>query len=227
MKLETLERLCKIMEWVAEGNTYIFLSIVYVIASPFLLFVPLVLLFEKVWHYIDRKRKGKFYDPTDKVWTTKEEQAQKALKEKIENREIPLVAGNHVAPQKDGKFLFFEKRKLYLQTNQLVYVETEYNEKLHRFFDDNADWIERWQYWYGLNIVKADYEDIKEGMLYPQDFSVFKHGFLWHSIFLSDDKESGIWGSEHRYHEIDPDSEIPIKEQMERFPTKIYQAIDM
>ena len=89
-----------------------------------------------------------------------------------------------------------------------------------------SEWLETWQKWHGWDIIDVDYEDLKEGMFYPQDFHVFRHGFLWHSNFSSFDKESDLLGSIHYYYDIDPDSDIPIKEQMEQFMRKIYENVD-
>ena len=148
------------------------------------------------------------------------------MKEKLKNREIPLTVENHVTPNKNDKFFFYEKRKLKIPYDKLVYVETDYCEKLHHFFSDNAEWLETWQKWHGWDIAEYSYEDIKEGMLYPQDFAVFKHGFLWHSPMSSWDKESDLFGNIHYYYEIDPDSDTPIKEQMELLMRQIYDVVD-
>ena len=169
-----------------------------------------------------RKLKGKVYDSASKEWITKEEQ----LKEKQKNREIPLTVENHVTPNKNDRFFFFEKRKLSIPYDKLVYVETEYNEKLHNFFSDNAEWLETWQKWHGWDFAEYSYEEIKEGMFYPQDFAVFKHGFLWHSPMSSWDTESDLFGNIHYYYEIDPDSDTPIKQQMELFMRQIYDVVD-
>lgn len=220
MKQETLIRIDKVLTWVDEGNTYVIAAIGTVIAIPFLLIY-------EAWKFIVRIVKGLVYDHDSKEWITKEEKEKNKLKERQKNREIPLVVENHTTTNKDDRFYFFEKRKLTIPYDQLVYVENEYNEKMHRFFNDNADWLEDWQKWHGFDIANYDFEDIKEGMLYPQDFVVFKHGFLWHSPMSSWDKESDLFGNIHYYYEIDPESETSIKEQMDSFMSKIYNEIDM
>ena len=53
------------------------------------------------------------------------------------------------------------------------------------------------------------------------------HGFLWRAPFSTSDRESGIFGNSHYYHEIDPDSSTPIKEQMELFIRNVYEKIDI
>ena len=219
MKQESLIRLDKILNKVDDGNVFVVTAIVTIIIYPFIAIY-------QIWKYVVRKVKGKVYDPKSQEWITKEEQDKKILKEKLTNREIPLKVENHIMPNKDDRFYFFEKRKLTIPYDKLAYVETTYNEKLHRFFEDNAEWLDSWQKWHGLDIASYSYEDIKEGMLYPQDFAVFKHGFLWHSPMSSWDKDSDIFGSIHYYFEINPDSDIPIKDQMELFMRKIYENID-
>lgn len=203
MKQEALIRLDNILEYIDKGNMYVIAGIATIIAIPFL-------VINEAWKYIVRIIKGK----NDK------------LKEKLKNREIPLTVENHVTPNKNDKFFFYEKRKLKIPYDKLVYVETDYCEKLHHFFSDNAEWLETWQKWHGWDIAEYSYEDIKEGMLYPQDFAVFKHGFLWHSPMSSWDKESDLFGNIHYYYEIDPDSDTPIKEQMELLMRQIYDVVD-
>ena len=215
MKQEALKRLDNILDLIDKGNMYVIAGIATAVAIPFL-------LINEAWKYLARKLKGKVYDSASKEWITKEEQ----LKEKQKNREIPLTVENHVTPNKNDRFFFFEKRKLSIPYDKLVYVETEYNEKLHNFFSDNAEWLETWQKWHGWDFAEYSYEDIKEGMFYPQDFAVFKHGFLWHSPMSSWDTESDLFGNIHYYYEIDPDSDTPIKQQMELFMRQIYDVVD-
>ena len=130
MKQEALKRLDNILELIDKGNMYVIAGIATAVAIPFL-------LINEAWKYLARKLKGKVYDSASKEWITKEEQ----LKEKQKNREIPLTVENHVTPNKNDRFFFFEKRKLSIPYDKLVYVETEYNEKLHNFFSDNAEWL--------------------------------------------------------------------------------------
>lgn len=220
MKQETIVRLDKIMEKISDAHVYIFVTVCVFIASPFIIIYYL-------YNYIDRKVRRKVYDQKYKEWITPKEKALRELREKWQNREVPLVIENHATPDKNDQFLFFEKRKLFIPCDQLVYVESEYSEKMHRFFDENAEWLDTWQKWHGWDIAEYSYEDIKEGMLYPQDFAIFKHGFLWCSPFSTSDKEADIFGTVHYYYEIDPDSETPIKEQMELFIRKVYEKIDL
>lgn len=223
MKAETLFRIKKILEKIEKCNTFVILLVVVMSCFPFYVLYE---AYKYIVRCIDRKRKGLVYDQLYDEWVTKEKYAARVYKKKIEDREEPLVVKYHVTTDKDDVFFFFGKRKLVIPYDQLVYVETEYNEKLHQFFTDNAEWLEAWQKWHGWEIAEYDYEDIKEGMFYPEDFAVFRHGFLWHSPMSSGDNASGLSGSIHYYYEIDPDSAVPIKEQMEQFMRKIYHVID-
>lgn len=223
MKTETLFRIKKILEKIEKCNTFV-IFLVFIIS--FIPFRALYEIYKYIVRFINKRRKGMVYDLLNDEWITKEKYDARVLKEKIEAREEPLVVENHVVPDKDAQFFFFKKRKLIIPHDQLVYIETEYNEKLHQFFTDNAEWLETWQKWHGWEIAGYDYEDIKEGMFYPEDFAVFRHGFLWHSPMSSGDNASGLSGSIHYYYEIDPDSAVPIKEQMEQFMRKIYYVVD-
>lgn len=215
MKQETLIRLEQIIKKIDDGNIFVIIAIVTIVIYPFLAIY-------EVGKYVVRKVTGMVYDSKSQEWISKEEM----LKEKIKNREIALKVKSHVTPNKNDRFYFFEKRELVIPYDKIVYVETTYNVKIHRFFVENAEWLDTWQKWHGWDIASYNYEDIKEGMFYPEDFAVFKHGFLWHSPMSSWDKESDIFGNIHYYYEIDPDSSTSIKEQMELFMRKIYDSID-
>ena len=217
MKRETAERIYNKMEKIEENSICAILLILLLIALPFWS------IYDGI-KYIRHKIKREVFDSKTKKWRTKEEIEKDILIEKMENREIPLVVENHITPHKDDSFYFFKKRKWIIPSDKLVYVECEYNQKIHQFFDNNAEWLESWQRWHGFEIIEANYDDIKEGMFFPEDFSVFKHGFLWPSSSSSWYKE--IYGNIHYYYEIDPDSIIPIKKQMELFMRKIYEEID-
>lgn len=217
--LRTLILVHKVMAFVEQCHIYILAAIATVIAAPFLLLY---------WGfvYIYNKVKGNVYDNCLNEWVTKEKWEKEQYTKRIEKCEIPLVVENHVTTNKNARFLFFEKRKLVVPCDKLVYVEKEYCEEMHRFFSKNAEWLEAWQRWHGWDIVNYPSDDIKEGMLYPQDFSVFKHGFLWHSSLSSWDKDSDVFGNIHYYYEIDTDSQVPIKEQMDNMMTKIYEKVE-
>lgn len=219
MNIQTLEKVDEMLEVVEKWNSYAIALVLTVIAVPFI-------LLHEAWKYIVRKVRRMVYDETSKEWVTRAEYEKKIIRKRIENRELPLVMENHVSPDSTGCFLFFKKKKLTIPYDQLVYVETEYNEKLHCFFDENVEWLETWQRWFGWDIVEYDYEDIKEGMLYPVDFDVFKHGFLWHSPFSGIDQESGLNEETYYYYEINPDSEVSVEEQMEMMMSKVYKHID-
>lgn len=219
MNIKTWIKIDNAIELIFQCHVYVIVGICVLIASPF------ILLYKGAKH-VNRKVKGLVYDSVSKEWITKEQMEAKILRKKIEAREMPLDVEHHVTVDKNDKFLFFSKRKLIVPYYQLVYVEAEYDECIHAFFTENAGWLETWQRWHGFDIVEYDAEDIKEGMLYPQDYAVFKHGFLWRSPVSSWDKDSEVYGNIHHYFEIDTNSEMPIKEQMERMMSKIYDVIE-
>lgn len=219
MKYETWIKIDNASEFIFKVHIYLITVIGALIASPFILFY-------EGFKYVRRKVKGMVYDPVLKDWITKEKMEVNIRRSKIKAREIPLDTENHVPVDKNGDFFFFEKRQLKIPYDQLVYVETEYNEDIHAFFADNTEWLDTWQRWHGWDIAEYDAEDIKEGMFYPQDYAVFKHGFLWRSPLSSWDRESDVFGNQHHYFEIEPDSEISIKDQMDRMMRKIYGVLD-
>lgn len=133
----------------------------------------------------------------------------------------------HVIPDKKGKFLFEEDRKLVMEYNELVYVETTYNEWMHRFLDNNAKWLDKWQKWHGCEIKIHSSEEIKEGMMYEEDFAVFEHGFLWRSPSHTYDNVSERCGYIYMYYEMTYGTDAEIKEQMELMMSKIYNEIDL
>lgn len=106
MKQETLIRLDKILNKVDDGNVFVVTAIVTIIIYPFIAIY-------QIWKCVVRKVKGKVYDPKSQEWITKEEQDKKILKEKLTNREIPLKVENHIMPNKDDRFYFFEKKETY------------------------------------------------------------------------------------------------------------------
>ncbi len=221
MKNETLYKLDDILTTVSDKQSdalaFFLAAVGTLIALPFFLIYEFG--GEVYW-----RMKGYVRDKDTNRWISKMELAHKETNRRICNRELPLVTENHVVPKKDDPVIVFEKRKLVFPYNRLVYVETERCEKIRRFMEDDAEWLENWQQWYGYDIAEYDSELIKEGMFYPQDFAVFRHGFLCYSGRLNEDKESGLWGCMYQYYEIDPDSKIPIREQMERMIREIYKV---
>ena len=224
MKNETLYRLDQILSDVDEKQRDALVFCIAAVGTAIAL--PFILIYEGGCEVYWRM-KGYVRDKDTNNWVTKEQQARKDINRRICNRELPLVTENHVARKKNDPVFVFEKRKLVFPYNQLVYVETKRCEKIRKFMDDDAEWLDNWQQWYGYDIAEYDAEDIKEGMFYPQDFAVFRHGFLCYSGRLNEDKESGLCGCMYRYYEIDPDSKIPLREQMERMIREVYKVYDL
>lgn len=220
MKNETLYKLDQILSDVDEKQLDALAFCIAVVGT--LIALPFLLIYE-FGSDVYWRMKGYVRDKDTNRWISKTELARKETNRRIRNRELPLVTENHVARKNTDPVFVFEQRKLVFPYSQLVYVETKRCEKIRRFMEDDAEWLDNWQQWYGYDIAEYDAEDIKEGMFYPQDFAVFRHGFLCYSGRLMEDKESGLWGCVYRYYEIDPDSKIPIREQMERMIREIYK----
>lgn len=218
MKIETLKRIYKVIKAIDDALLYLICAIVIFTGLPF------AAIYKGI-RFIYRRLRGKLYDSNTDTWKTKEEIEKEEREKRILNREIPLVVKKHKTPKDGDRIMFFEKRKLKIPYDQIVYVETEYNEKMHSFMSTEKEWLNTFQKWYGFDIVHYNYEDIKEGMFYPQDFSVFRHGFLWCSNQSSGDIETKISGNIHYYFDIDMDSDIPIKTQMKSMMSKIYNEL--
>lgn len=224
MKTETLYKLDRILTKVDDAQTNAMVFCVSILGT--IVALPFVLVYEGC-KSVGRRMNGLVRDKSTGDWITKEQQARKERNKRIANRELPLTIDNHVTPNKDKVFFFFEKRKLVFPYSQLVYVETVRCEKIRRFMEEDAEWLDTWTRWYGFEIVEYAAEDIKEGMFYPQDFAMFRHGFLCNSGRLNEDKESGISGCVYRYYEIEPDSKNSIREQMESMIREIYKVYNL
>lgn len=215
----TAEEWKRASEFMAKMEEFNINAIAYIFT--FLAF-PFILVYAAIQEVYPRLR-GKIYDKSLHEWITKEEQQRRILREKYENRDLPIPPEGHSIEDDRWRFYFFEKRKLKIPYDQIVYVENEYNEKMHQFFEQNSDWLDTWQQWYGWDISHYDAEDIKEGMLYPQDYKLFRHGFLCNAGAHCVDSNADVSGTIHYYFDIDPDSDTPIKEQMSKMMSQIYQ----
>lgn len=130
----------------------------------------------------------------------------------------------HVTPKPtDGRFLFKEDRELKIPVNKVAYIETVHDKAIQRFLEEEKAWLQYWQEWYGIEIISVDNDSIRQGMVFPQDFTVFKHGFLWQSNINSGDGiNNGMRGDVGRYYELDPKGK-PLKEQMKDIANLIYK----
>lgn len=131
----------------------------------------------------------------------------------------------HITPEANDRFLFRRGNDNEDRQDIFVYVETEYDETIHRFFENEKEWITDLQRWYGIDIVREDGEEIKKKMVYPQDFTTFRHGFLWNtrSVSCRDDVvENAV---DYLYFDINPESEVSIKEQIRMAMGKVYDKL--
>lgn len=118
---------------------------------------------------------------------------------------------------------FHRERKLILGRTTIVYVENKYCDRMHKFFEEQAEWIKDFEQWHGVHVAFVDNEELKEGMFFPQDLdNCMNHGFLWNQNASSSEPEYGFSCINHYYIEIDPSSDEEIKKQMHIFMSKVY-----
>ena len=218
MTAEAWKRAARAMEKIEKVNTNIIAGVLTAIVMPF--YLPYAFAKD-----IYNRLSGKIYVKGFDEWITKEEHQKRIMQKKYQNRELPLPPEGHTIEDNRGRIYFFEKRKLKIPYDVVAYVETEHCAEMHRFMDENKEWLDAWQQWHGWDIRHYDAEEIKEDMLYPQDFDTFRHGFLWNSGASSSDHATGVFGSIHYYFDIDTSSDSTIKEQMDQMMSRIYNEI--
>ncbi|MCQ2212057.1 MAG: hypothetical protein MJZ36_00280 [Bacteroidaceae bacterium] len=138
------------------------------------------------------------------------------LIERIESGEVCMADLPHTRIEGDNVFAFHyedykgEKYKI----GSLVYVETEYNEPIHRFFKEQKEEVDKWERKYGYKILFLDQDDFFKNMCFPQERSMLKHGLLYNGGVSTGDREYSVnirpWG----YVELDPNNAIPIQGQL-------------
>ena len=140
-------------------------------------------------------------------------------------KRCPSKPIEHITPEANGRFLFRRDGNEEIRQDVFVYVETEYDETIRRFFENEKEWITDLQQWYGIDIIKEDGEEIKKRMVYPQDFTVLRHGFLWNtrSVRFRDDVVENAVAC--LYFDINPESEVSIKEQIRMAMGRVYKEI--
>lgn len=142
-------------------------------------------------------------------------------KGKINIAELPH---EHKKYRRDSAlFPFHRKKKLNLDFLEIAYVENNRCERMHRFFEEQAEWIKDFEHWHGFRIVFISNDDIKKGLLFPQDFDDYmNHGFLWNEHISSGDPEYGFDCQNHIFVDIELTSDEDIKKQMQLFMSKVY-----
>lgn len=140
-------------------------------------------------------------------------------------KRCPSKPIEHITPEANDRFLFRKTNDSDERQDIFIYVETEYDETIHRFFEDEKEWITDLQQWYGIDIIKEDGEEIKKKMVYPQDFTVFRHGFLWSTRMVAcrdDVVENAV---DYLYFDINPESEASMKEQIRMAMGRVYDKL--
>ena len=164
------------------------------------------------------------FDEDDNLVSKKknrEKREREELQRKVKSGEISLENYPHVTPPVERGFLFKEEDKF--PYDKLILVEAEPCPALHRFMEDNAEWLRKWCEWYGFDIITVNPDEIRRKMLFPQDFHVFRHGLLWYSASSSGEHEYGLSGDIHYYFDLDPDSEVPLQDQFDDLIEKVYR----
>lgn len=155
-------------------------------------------------------------------------------KEKEEVEEVKEVKP-HITPKpnvgsflfKRGSFLFKGDRALKVPYDKIAYVETEPDARIRKFFEKNKEWLRQWQEWYGIDIIFVDSNQIREGMVYPQDFYVFRHGFIWQMpISAGDGINDDERGDVAHYFELNTKDAQPLRKQMENFAAIVYRSVE-
>lgn len=221
MKYKTLCKLERVTDKLEVHLLVIGAIPVFILYSPFYLYSKLQ---EK---YEERKQKkflnnwtGNVEDIKKLSYGTKDELVEMG---KINIAELPHDHKNY--HRDSALFPFHRKKKLNLDFQEIAYVENKHCERMHRFFEEQAEWIKDFEHWHGFRIVFINGDDIKEALLFPQDFDGYmNHGFLWDEHTSSGDPEYGFDCQYHIYVDIELTSDEDIKKQMHLFMSKVYES---
>lgn len=198
---------------------------------------PILLLFfspvyfgikAKKWH--KTRKKAQLLDKSvitpDVIKELDYDDKERLLKEgRIVISELPhTLRSNHSSGQLYLCY-FHKERKLVLDFQTIAYVENKYCERMHRFFEEQSEWIKEFGEWHAWKIEFIDCETMKEGMFFPKDFKEhMNHGFLWNAYTSSGDSEYGFTGDRHLYFDINLATDDEIKQQMHLFMSAIYSS---
>lgn len=223
MKYETICTLEKITEKTE-------LSLFCIAAAPVVvLCLPVI-----AYKHIRDKRQKKMEEERKEDWSGRVEDIKKLsyttknyLVEtgKIKISELPHDRKKYHSSMWETVFPFRRKRKLELGFQEIAYVENNYCERMHRFFEEQAEWVKDFEHWHGFRIVFVNNDELKEGMLFPQDFDDYmNHGFLWNGHTSSGDPEYGFDCQNYLYADFQLTSDEDIKRQMHLFMSKAYES---
>lgn len=155
---------------------------------------------------IKSERKAREEEPSEK----------EILKARIERGEVCMADLPHTRIDGDNVFAFhFEDYNGEKYNRGLfVYVETEYNEPIHRFFNEQKDEVEKWENKYGCKVLFVDQDDFFKNMCFPQERCLLKHGLLYNGGVSTCDREYSVHIHPWSYIELDPNNVIPIQGQL-------------
>lgn len=221
MNYKALCRLEKITGKIVENMVVIGGIPIFILYLPFHFFSQLSEKREKKKQEQFRNNwTGNVNDIKKLSYSTKEELLETG---KINIAELPHDHKNY--RRDSAVFPFHQKNKLNLDFQEIAYVENKHCERMHRFFEEQAEWIKDFEHWHGFRIVFINCDEIKEGLLFPQDFyDYMNHGFLWNEHTSSGDPEYGFDCKNHLYVDIELTTDEDIKKQMHLFMSKVYES---
>lgn len=196
---------------------------------PLLLYSPVYFLKKAKEWYKDRK-KSQLLDKSvitpDVIKELDCDDKERLIKEgRIVISELPHTLHSESDSGNLYLCLFHKERKLVLDFQTIAYVENEYCERMHRFFEEQREWIKEFEEWHAWKIEFIDSMTVKEGMLFSKDFdNHMNHGFLWNTYTSSGDHEYGFVGDRHLYFDINLATDDEIKQQMHLFMSAIYSS---
>lgn len=221
MNYDTLCRLERITDKLEVIFLFIGAIFVLILYAPFY-------IYRKLCDKYEKRQQEKFLNN----WTGNVKDIKKlsynTKKELVEKGKIIIsqLPHDHNNYHNDAAlFPFHRERKLVLDFQEIAYIENKHCERMHRFFEEQAEWIKDFEHWHGFKIVFIDYDKMKEGMFFPQDFDThMNHGFLWNEHISTGDPEYGFDCNKHLYMEIELTSDEDIKRQMHLFMSKVYEV---
>lgn len=125
----------------------------------------------------------------------------------------------HEVPSPDENFLFKDIDKIMGQQRYtLCYVRNAPDENIRRFFHDKADFLEQMTEKYSVGFSSADIAEIANSLIYPEDITAFKHGFLYYAHRTNGDNRYFV-----SYFELNPLSAMSMEQQIDDIMHKVYQ----
>lgn len=146
----------------------------------------------------------------------------------IERGEVNMADLPHSRSEGDNMFAFHydepDGREEKCAKGTFIYVESEYNEAIHQFFDEEKKVVEEWKEKYGCKILFAEQDEFLQNMCYPQERSLLKHGLLYNGGKLMCDREYSVPIRPWFYTELEPDNALSLQEQLSLIAQYMYMA---